>query len=39
MADAGLRAGEVIRLLIEDWNPQERSLFVRAILHNQLNVE
>ena len=30
MADAGLRAGEVIRLLIEDWNPQERSLFVRA---------
>jgi integrase/recombinase XerC len=30
MADAGLRAGEVLRLLVEDWNPQERSLFVRS---------
>ncbi len=30
MADAGLRAGEVVRLLVEDWNPQERSLFVRS---------
>ena len=30
MADAGLRAGEVVRLLVEDWNPQERSLLVRS---------
>ena len=30
MADAGLRAAEVLRLLVEDWNPQERSLFVRS---------
>jgi site-specific recombinase XerD len=30
LADAGLRAGEVLRLLIEDWTPQERSLFVRC---------
>jgi len=30
MADAGLRAGEVLRLLVEHWNPAERSLFVRA---------
>ncbi len=30
MADAGLRAGEVVRLLVEHWNPQERSLFVRS---------
>ncbi len=29
MADAGLRASEVLRLLVEDWNPQERSLFIR----------
>jgi hypothetical protein len=30
MADAGLRASEVLRLLVEDWNPQERSLLVRS---------
>src|SRR3990170_385970 len=30
MADAGLRAGEVLRLLIEHWNPSQRSLFVRG---------
>jgi len=30
MADAGLRAGEIVRLLVENWNPVERSLFVRA---------
>jgi site-specific recombinase XerD len=30
MADAGLRAGEVVRLLVEDWSPQERSLFLRT---------
>jgi site-specific recombinase XerD len=30
MADAGLRAGETLRLLVEQWNPQERSLFVRS---------
>ncbi len=29
MADAGLRAGEAVRLLVENWNAQERSLFVR----------
>jgi site-specific recombinase XerD len=30
VADAGLRAGEVVRLLVEDWNLAERSLFVRS---------
>lgn len=30
MADAGLRASEVIRLLVEDWKPSERSLFIRS---------
>ncbi len=30
MADAGLRVSEVVRLLVEHWNPQERSLFVRS---------
>ncbi len=30
MADAGLRAAEVLCLLVEDWNPQERSLFIRG---------
>ncbi len=30
MADAGLRAAEVLRLLVEDWNLQERSLFIRS---------
>ena len=30
MADAGLRAAEVLGLLVEDWNPQERSLLVRG---------
>ncbi len=30
MADAGLRAGETLRLLVEHWNPQDRSLFVRS---------
>ena len=30
MADAGLRAGEVVRLLVEDWNLAERSLFIRS---------
>jgi integrase len=30
MADAGLRAGEIVRLLVEDWNPQERSLSIQA---------
>ena len=30
MADAGLRARELLRLLVEDWNPQERSLFIRS---------
>jgi site-specific recombinase XerD len=30
MADAGLRASEVLHLLVEDWNPQERSLFIRS---------
>src|SRR5579883_613067 len=29
MADTGLRASEVLNLLVEDWNPMERSLFVR----------
>ncbi len=30
MADAGLRVGEVLRLLVEDLNAQERSLFIRS---------
>jgi site-specific recombinase XerD len=30
MADAGLRASEVLHLLIEDWRPHDRSLFVRS---------
>jgi site-specific recombinase XerD len=30
MADAGLRASEVLRLLVEDWTPAQRSLFVRS---------
>jgi site-specific recombinase XerD len=30
LADAGLRAGEVIRLLVEDWRPTDRGLFVRS---------
>ncbi|MDR7481841.1 MAG: tyrosine-type recombinase/integrase [Armatimonadota bacterium] len=30
LADAGLRAGEVLRLLVEDWRPGDRGLFVRA---------
>jgi site-specific recombinase XerD len=30
MADAGLRASEVLRLVIEDWRPIDRSLFVRS---------
>lgn len=30
LADAGLRASEVLRLLVEDWTPTQRSLFVRG---------
>lgn len=30
LADAGLRASEIVRLLIEDWKPAERSLFIRS---------
>ncbi|NWG12509.1 MAG: tyrosine-type recombinase/integrase [Acidobacteria bacterium] len=30
LADSGLRAAEVLRLLVEDWNPSQRSLFVRS---------
>lgn len=30
IADAGLRAAEVMHLLVEDWHPMERSLFVRS---------
>jgi site-specific recombinase XerD len=30
MADAGLRASEVLHLLVEDWRPSDRGLFVRA---------
>jgi site-specific recombinase XerD len=30
LADSGLRASEVLHLLVEDWNPQERGLFVRS---------
>jgi len=30
LADSGLRASEMVHLLIEDWRPTERGLFVRA---------
>ena len=30
LADSGLRANEMLRLLVEDWRPGDRSLFVRA---------
>jgi integrase/recombinase XerD len=30
MADSGLRAGEVLRLLVEDWRPADRAVFVRC---------
>jgi site-specific recombinase XerD len=30
LADSGLRANEVLRLLLEDWRPVDRGLFVRA---------
>lgn len=30
LADAGLRAGEVVRLLVEHWTPSQRSLFIRS---------
>jgi site-specific recombinase XerD len=30
LADSGLRASEVLHLLIEDWRPADRGLFVRA---------
>jgi integrase len=30
LADSALRASEVLRLLIEDWRPADRGLFVRA---------
>jgi site-specific recombinase XerD len=30
MADAGLRASEILRLRLAHWNPHERSLFVRG---------
>jgi site-specific recombinase XerD len=30
LADAGLRASEVLHLLIEGWRPADRGLFVRA---------
>jgi len=30
LADAGLRAAEALRLVVEDWNPGQRSLFVRG---------
>jgi site-specific recombinase XerD len=30
LADSGLRASEVLHLLIEDWRPGDRGLFVRA---------
>jgi len=30
LADAGLRARDVLHLLIEDWRPADRGLFVRA---------
>ncbi len=30
LADSGLRASEVLHLLVEDWRPADRGLFVRA---------
>jgi integrase/recombinase XerD len=30
LADSGLRAGEVLHLVVEDWRPADRGLFVRA---------
>jgi integrase/recombinase XerC len=30
LADSGLRAGEALRLVVEDWRPLDRGLFVRA---------
>lgn len=30
LADSGLRASELLRLLVEDWRPTDRGLFVRA---------
>jgi site-specific recombinase XerD len=30
MADAGLRASEALHLLVEDWRPHDRSLFIRS---------
>ena len=30
LADSGLRANEVLHLLVEDWRPADRGLFVRA---------
>ncbi len=30
LADSGLRAGEVLRLLVEDWRASNRGLFVRS---------
>lgn len=30
LADTGLRAAEVLHLLVEHWNPMQRSLFVRG---------
>jgi len=30
LADAGLRASEALHLLVEDWRPADRGLFVRA---------
>jgi site-specific recombinase XerD len=30
LADSGLRASEVVHLLVEDWRPADRGLFVRA---------
>jgi len=30
LADAGLRASELLHLLVEDWRPADRGLFVRA---------
>jgi len=30
MADSGLRASEVLRLVVEDWTPAQRSLLVRG---------
>lgn len=30
LADSGVRASEVLHLLVENWNPAERSLFIRS---------